>query len=71
LRENIGTNIGAIAPILLITKEGMRNKVGSIDRYKHFASGGEIMMAKGKINGRTPYGLTTVLTSIPSQNVSL
>jgi hypothetical protein len=49
----------------LISKQEIHHNVCNIDRYMHFATRGDIVMAKGKINGKTPYGLETVLDKYP------
>jgi hypothetical protein len=43
----------------------MHNIVSEIERKTHFASGCGMMMAKGKMDGETQYGLTTVLNKFP------
>jgi hypothetical protein len=49
----------------IISKDFIHDNVSNIQRYTHFSSKGNIMMAKGGLGGVSEYGLITVLNRYP------
>jgi hypothetical protein len=50
----------------IISKDFIHDNVSNIQRYTHFSSRGNIMMAKGGLGGVREYGLITVLDRYPT-----